>query len=60
MGSVLVEEGRKSGLTFSQPGLIIAAAALQHGLTVVSRDTSGYERARMNVINPWHDTAPNL
>jgi predicted nucleic acid-binding protein len=24
--------------------LIIAAAALQHGLTIVSRDMSGYER----------------
>jgi predicted nucleic acid-binding protein len=60
MGWFLVEEGRKSRLTFSRSGLIIAAAALQPGLTIVSRDTSDYERARMNVINPWHDTAANL
>ena len=30
-----VEEGRKIGHTFSQPDLLIAATALQHGLTVV-------------------------
>jgi hypothetical protein len=53
---LLVEEGRKTGHTFSQPDLIIAATALQHGLTIVSRDTSDYERARVTVINPWHDT----
>ena len=37
---LLVEEGRKAGHTFSQPDLIIAATALHHGLTVVSRDVS--------------------
>jgi len=42
---LLVEEGRKVGHTFSQPDLIIAATALCHGLTIVSRDTSDYERA---------------
>ena len=35
---LLVEDGRKAGHTFSQPDLIIAATALHHGLTVVSRD----------------------
>ena len=45
----LVEEGRKSGHTFSQPDLIIAASALCHGLTIVSRDTSEYLRARAAV-----------
>jgi predicted nucleic acid-binding protein len=42
---LLVEEGRKRGHTFSQPDLIIAATALQHGLTVVTRDTADFERA---------------
>ena len=55
---LLVEEGRKAGHTFSQPDLIIAATALQHGLTVVSRDTSDYERARVPVFNPWHGSVP--
>ena len=50
---LLVEDGRQAGHTFSQPDLIIAATALQHGLTVVSRDTSDYERARVPVHNPW-------
>jgi len=52
---LLVEEGRKAGHTFSQPDLIIAATALYHGLTVVSRDTSEYRRARADVHNPWQD-----
>jgi toxin FitB len=52
---VLVEEGRKSGYTFSQPDLIIAATALHHGLTVVSRDVNEYERADVPVLNPWND-----
>jgi toxin FitB len=52
---VLVEEGRKSGYTFSQPDLIIAATALHHGLTVVSRDVNEYERAHVPVLNPWND-----
>lgn len=54
---LLVEEGRKAGHTFSQPDLIIAATAQQHGLTVVSRDTGDYERARVPVINPWRKAA---
>ena len=50
---LLVEEGRKSGYTFSQPDLFIAATALHHGMTVVSRDTREYERAGVSVFNPW-------
>jgi predicted nucleic acid-binding protein len=55
---LLVEEGRKSGHTFSQPDLIIAATALLHGLTVVTRDTADYARARVHVFNPWDEAAP--
>jgi predicted nucleic acid-binding protein len=50
---LLVEEGRKSGHTFSQPDLIIAATGLQHGLTVVTRDTSDFGRTRVALFNPW-------
>lgn len=50
---LLVESGRKSGHTFSQPDLIIGATALHHGLTVVSRDTSEYEMANVPVLDPW-------
>lgn len=52
---LLVEEGRKAGHTFSQPDLIIAATALHHGLTVVSRDTAGYEKSGVALVNPWCD-----
>ena len=52
---ILVEEGRKVGHTFSQPDLIIAATALQHGLTVVTRDTGDYKLARVPLLNPWVD-----
>ncbi|MEN9314805.1 MAG: hypothetical protein RIS35_1198 [Pseudomonadota bacterium] len=50
---LLVEEGRRIGHTFSQPDLIIAATALQHGLTVVTRDVGDYARARVPLLNPW-------
>jgi predicted nucleic acid-binding protein len=49
----LVDDGRKSGHTFSQPDLIIAATAAHHGLTIVSRDTSDYQMANVPVLNPW-------
>lgn len=50
---LLVQDGRKVRHTFSQPDLIIAATALDHGLTVVSRDVSDYRKARVAVLNPW-------
>jgi len=49
---LLVEDGRKAGHTFSQPDLIIAATALCHGLSIVSRDTGDFERARVPVVDP--------
>lgn len=56
---LLVEDGRKVGHTFSQPDLIIAATALHHGLTVVTRDTSDFRKARTPVFNPWVDPPPS-
>jgi toxin FitB len=53
---LLVADGRKVGHTYSQPDLIIAATALHHGLTVVSRDTSDFKKARVPVLNPWRET----
>jgi hypothetical protein len=50
---LLVEEGRRVGHTFSQPDLIIAATARQHGLTVVTRDVGDYKLARVPILNPW-------
>jgi predicted nucleic acid-binding protein len=50
---LLVDEGRKAGHTFSQPDMIIAATALQHGLTLLSRNTGDFEKARVAVFDPW-------
>lgn len=50
---LMVEEGRKTGHTFPQPDLIIAATALHHGLTMVSRDTAGYDKTGVALVNPW-------
>ncbi|MBM0105367.1 type II toxin-antitoxin system VapC family toxin [Steroidobacter sp. S1-65] len=55
---LMVENGRKIGHTFSQPDLIIAATGQHHGLTVVSRDTREYVKARVPVFNPWVDPLP--
>ncbi len=55
---LLVEDGRKAGHTFSQPDLIIAATALHHGLTVVTRDTGDYALARVAMMNPWVEATP--
>jgi len=50
---LLVEEGRKVRHSFSQPDFIIAATGLLHGLTIVTRDTGDYEKARVPTLNPW-------
>lgn len=55
---LLVEEGRKAGHTFPQPDLIIAATALQHGLTIVTRDVADYRKTRVPLLNPWTDACP--
>jgi predicted nucleic acid-binding protein len=53
---VLVEQGRKAGHTFSQPDLIIAATALHHGFTMVTRDRGDFERSGVPIVNPWEET----
>ena len=49
----LMEDGRKTGHTYSHPDLVIAATALHHGFTVVTRDRSDFDRAQVPVFNPW-------
>lgn len=49
----LMEDGRKIGHTYSHPDLVLAATAFHHGLTVVSRDRSDFDKARVPVFNPW-------
>jgi toxin FitB len=49
---LLVEDGCKAGHACSQPDLIVAATALHHGLTVVTRDAVDFAKARVPVQNP--------
>lgn len=55
---LLVDAGRKVGHTFSQPDLIIAATALEYGLTIVTRDVAEFQRAGVDVNNPWAGPSP--
>ena len=50
---LLVETGRKAGRTFPQPDLIIAATALHHGLTVVTRNTADFAALGIDALNPF-------
>ncbi len=51
---ILVEQGRKSGRVFSQPDLIIAATAIEHGLTLVTRNTKDFAGLpELLLLNPW-------
>jgi toxin FitB len=50
---LMLENGRKSGHTFSEPDLLIAALAALADLIVVSRDTSEFIAAGVPVFDPW-------
>ncbi|MFC6028084.1 MULTISPECIES: type II toxin-antitoxin system VapC family toxin [Methylobacterium] len=54
----LVEEGRQRGHTFSQPDLLIAATALDAGLTLATRNTSDFLQTGVPIFNPWTDPLP--
>jgi predicted nucleic acid-binding protein len=48
-----LEAGRKTGYIYSQPDLIIAATALHHDLTVVTRNTNDFARVGVSLVDPW-------
>jgi len=52
---LIIESGRRAGHTFSHPDVLIAATAAQHGLTVVTRDSSDFIAAGVATLNPWID-----
>ena len=55
----LLAHVRRAGTPRGAHDLIIAATGQHHGLTVVSRDTAEYTRARVPVFNPWVDDLPD-
>jgi toxin FitB len=56
----MAANGRKSGYTYSQPDALIAATALVHGLSVVTRNTADFERAGVALVNPWDEGTTGL
>jgi predicted nucleic acid-binding protein len=50
---LMLDAGRKTGHTFSEPDLLIAALATLADLIVVSRDTSEFIAAGVPVFDPW-------
>lgn len=49
----LVESGRMARHTYPQPDLIIAATALRHGLTLVTRNVKDFAKTGIALHNPW-------
>jgi toxin FitB len=56
---LILEEGRQAGHTFPQPDLFIAATALHHGLTLVTRDTAGHSPSGAAIYDPWTASTPS-
>jgi toxin FitB len=50
---LLVEDGRKERYTYQEPDAFLAATALHHGLTLVTRNTRDFERAKVPLLDPW-------
>jgi predicted nucleic acid-binding protein len=50
---VLEGECQLKGLTFSAPDGLIAATALEHDLTVVTRNVKDFTGLGVAVLNPW-------
>jgi predicted nucleic acid-binding protein len=49
----LVADLRKAGKAMPIKDSLIAATALQHGLTVVTRNTGDFAKTKANVVNPF-------
>lgn len=50
---LLLQAGRRAGMAFPPPDLLIAATALVHGMTVVTRDVRHFAATGAPVLNPW-------
>jgi predicted nucleic acid-binding protein len=51
---LFVEQGRKRGRTYSEPDLMLAAAASERGMTLVTRNVKGFVGLPVAILNPWN------
>jgi len=51
--SLLASEAKRKGKALSVIDGLLAATALHHNLTVVSRNASDYTNTQVQVLNPW-------
>ncbi len=54
----LLDTNVLSKLRRPKPDLIIAATALHHGMTVVSRDLAGFDGTGAIPLDPWQPVPP--
>lgn len=52
---VLAADASRAGRTLSVIDGLLAATAVHHNLTVVSRNTRDFEAANVLVLNPWEE-----
>jgi predicted nucleic acid-binding protein len=52
---LIADEAKKKGKTLSVIDGLLAATALHYNLTVVSRNTSDFTSAHLQVLNPWKE-----
>lgn len=50
---LFVEQGRKRGRTYSEPDLMLAAAAIERGMTLVTRNVKDFVGLPVAVLDPW-------
>lgn len=50
---LIAADAKQSGKELSVIDGLLAATALHHNLTVISRDTRNFTNARVQVLNPW-------
>jgi predicted nucleic acid-binding protein len=50
---LIAAEAKRKGKALSIIDGLLAATALHHNLTVISRDTTDFTNAQVQVLNPW-------
>ncbi len=54
---MVLTSGKKPGQLPCMDALL-AATALHHGLTLVTRNTADFAAFKLNILNPWEATSP--